>query len=417
MNVTIAPAPLEGTLPAVSSKSDAHRLLICAALADRPTVLALPALSEDIEATIRCLRALGAGIVRSGETVTVSPIERVPDAPLLPCGESGSTLRFLLPVAAALTEGARFTGRGRLPDRPVGALRAAMEAHGVTFSAEKLPFALSGRLQGGSYALPGDVSSQYLTGLLLALPHVPDDSTLTLTTKLESAAYVDMTLSALRRFGGSVSDGGGVYALPGGQRFHSPGAAAVDGDWSSAAFFLTAGAIGREVTVTGLDADSPQGDKAVLDILRRFGAETETRGNAVTVRPAPLRGCEIDVSGIPDLLPVLSVAAACASGETRFTNAARLRLKESDRLAAVSAMLRSLGGSVTELPDGLTVRGGALTGGTVDGFRDHRIVMSAAIAAIRCSGPVTITGAGAAAKSYPAFFDDYTLLGGNCDVL
>lgn len=416
MDVKIAPAPLAGTLPAIPSKSDAHRALICSALADRPTVLELPQTSADIDATCACLEALGAIIARRGDTVTVTPIRSLPDKALLDCGESGSTLRFLLPVAAALCPSVCFTGHGRLPERPIGELKSAMEAHGVAFSSEKLPFDTSGLLVGGNYRLPGNVSSQYITGLLLAMPKLSAPSTLILTTALESAAYVDITLHALRRFGISVNLLSNGYAVPGGQTFSSPGTLAVDGDWSNGAFFLAAGALGRPVTLTGLDLDSPQGDKAVLEVLKSFGAEVSVSGGDVTVAPAPLQGITLDVSEIPDLLPILAVVAACASGETRFEGAARLRLKESDRLTATANLLRALGGDAEELPDGLIVRGRALTGGTADGCNDHRIVMAAAVAAIRCAGAVTVTGAEAVHKSYPAFFDDYAKLGGDVHV-
>ena len=417
MDVIIAPVPLAGTLPAIPSKSDAHRALICSALADRPTVLELPQTSADIDATCACLEALGAIIARRGDTVTVTPIRSLPEKALLDCGESGSTLRFLLPVAAALCPSVCFTGHGRLPERPIGELKSAMEAHGVAFSSEKLPFDTSGLLVGGNYRLPGNVSSQYITGLLLAMPKLSAPSTLILTTALESAAYVDITLHALRRFRISVNLLSNGYAVPGGQTFSSPGTLAVDGDWSNGAFFLAAGALGRTVTLTGLDLDSPQGDKAVLEVLKSFGAEVSVSGGDVTVAPAPLQGITLDVSEIPDLLPILAVVAACASGETRFEGAARLRLKESDRLTATANLLRALGGDAEELPDGLIVRGRALTGGTADGCNDHRIVMAAAVAAIRCAGAVTVTGAEAVHKSYPAFFDDYAKLGGDVHVL
>lgn len=416
MTATLTPAPLSGTVAAIPSKSDAHRLLICAALADAPTTLALHATSADIDATLRCLAALGAAVEWDGQSVCVQPGAPA-GCPTLDCGESGSTLRFLLPVAAALCKQTRFTGSGRLPSRPLADLTAAMRAHGVAFSAEALPFETSGLLQGGDYALPGHVSSQYITGLLLALPLAAADSVLTLTSPLQSAGYVAMTRSALTRFGVEAQETEAGWRIPGNQTYHPPGALSVAGDWSNAAFFLTAGAIGKPVTVTGLDLEDPQGDRAIVDLLRQLGAAVSISGDAVTVSPAPLRGCEIDVSDVPDLLPVLAVAAACAHGETRFTGAARLRLKESDRLTAVSALLRDLGGSVTELPDGLIVRGGALCGGTVDSFHDHRLVMSAAVAAIRCTDPVTILDAGAVEKSYPAFFQDYTALGGSAHVL
>ncbi len=417
MIARITPAPLGGTIPAIASKSDAHRLLILAALSQGETRLKMEQRSEDIDATIGCLRTLGALIEILPDGVVVRGIEHPNDNPLLDCGESGSTFRFLLPVAAALCEHVRFTGSGRLPERPIGELMRVMQSRGVAFSDERLPFSTTGKLTGGDFALPGNVSSQYLTGLLLALPTLKNDSTITLTTHLESAAYVDITLHALKRFGVRVRFQNGVYAVSGGQAIQSPGMLHVDGDWSNAAFFLAAGALGNPVCMTGLDLDSPQGDKAILTALRKFGALVETTTDAISVSPAKLAGCVIDVGETPDMLPILAVLGACAAGETRLVNAARLRLKESDRLASVSAMLRALGGIVEELPDALVITGGALAGGTVDSCRDHRIAMSAAIAAIRCANEVSILGADAVKKSYPAFYTDYNQLGGHADVV
>ena len=417
MNATIHPAPLSGDIAAIASKSDAHRLLILAALSKGETKLTMERRSEDIDATIGCLRALGAEISLLPDGVLVRGIERVNQNPLLDCGESGSTFRFLLPVAAALCEQARFVGGGRLPERPIGELMRAMEGHGVTFSADRLPFSTNGKLTGGDFSLPGNVSSQYLTGLLLALPLLAEPSTISLTTKLESAAYVDITLHALRRFGVSVLVADESYRIPGGQTIHSAGELRVDGDWSNAAFFLVAGAIGAPVRLTGLNLNSPQGDKAILDALLAFGASLKATAKTIFVSPAPLFGCEIDVGETPDLLPILAVLGACANGETRLVNAARLRLKESDRLASVSAMLRTLGASVEERADSLIITGGKLAGGTVDSCKDHRIAMSAAIASIRCRGEVTILGADAVNKSYPTFFEDFNRLGGRAHVV
>lgn len=416
MNVRITPAPLSGTIAAIPSKSDAHRLLICAALSDGPTELALSQSSQDIDATVGCLAALGAKIEPTGDALRISPILKPAESPVLDCGESGSTLRFLIPVAAAVCEKAAFTGRGRLPQRPLSQLAAAMESHGVAFSAEKLPLTISGRLRSGEYALPGNVSSQYVTGLLLALPLLEGDSRITLTTGLESAAYVDITLCALGKFGISTTRQKDGFLVPGGQRFRSPGRVTVDGDWSNAAFFLCAGAIGGEITVAGLNPASPQGDRKIAEFLRRFGAKITESEAGITAKRSRLTGCEIDINETPDLLPALAVAAAFAQGETRFVNAARLRLKESDRLTSTANLIHSLGGRAEELPEGLVVHGQKLTGGRADSFHDHRIAMAAAIAAIGCDRPVVIEDAGAAAKSYPAFYQDYAKLGGIADV-
>lgn len=417
MNVTITPAALGGEVRAIPSKSDAHRKLICAALARSPSRIELGGSSADIDATVRCLRALGARIELNNGAAAIEPIAGQAERPLLDCGESGSTFRFMLPVAAAICGLARFTGAGRLPQRPIGDLTRAMSENGVSFSAESLPFETSGRLKPGTFSLPGGVSSQYVTGLMLALPLLDADSEIVLTTPLESRSYVELTLRVLREFGVTVRETGSGWAIPGRRAFEPPERVCVDGDWSNGAFFLCAGAVSAPMTVTGLYTSSTQGDKEIMNVLRRFGAGVSVSGSSVTVEPGELRGCEIDVREIPDLLPVLAVTAACAGGVTNFTGAARLRLKESDRLAATAQMLTNLGIEVEEKPDGLAVTGGKMTGGTVDGCGDHRMVMAAAIAASRCSFPVTITGAEAVNKSYPGFFEDYRAVGGAANVI
>lgn len=424
MKVRLTPVKLCGSIPAISSKSDAHRLLIAAALSDRETEILCNVLSEDIRATARCLAALGAKVAFSENRMRVHPIPRTENAEGAPvtldCGESGSTLRFLLPVVSALGKNGVFTGGGRLPQRPITELREAMEAHGVHFSEKgAFPIHTSGALKAGEYTLRGDVSSQYVTGLLFALPLLSDDSTLRLLPPVESKPYIEMTMATLRRFRIRIFFTGEEFWIPGGQTYKSPGTVSVEGDWSNAAFFLTAGALGAPVTVTGLNPDSPQGDKAILEILRRMGAAVETAGESATVSPGALHGIAQDMADIPDLAPIFSVAAAAArTGETAIQNAARLRLKESDRLAAIHRMLGSLGVSCTETADGLLIPGGqSISGGETSGFGDHRMVMAAAIASILAETPVTIDGAEAVEKSYPHFFEDFKYLGGMVDVL
>jgi 3-phosphoshikimate 1-carboxyvinyltransferase len=417
MDVQISPSPLRGVVKAIPSKSDAHRLLICAALADNPTEIEVPETSQDIDATVSCLRALGADIKYKNGIFYVTPIGKIPESPYLDCGESGSLLRFILPVVSTIAEKASFDGHGRLPERPIGELVSVMEEHGVVFSSHKLPLSISGKMSGGDFYLPGNISSQYITGLLLSLPNTKDGGNIHLTTELESAAYVDMTLFALSRFGIEVTKIQDGWHIPGGQKFKSPGKLQADGDWSNSAFFLTAGAICGEVTVSGLDVNSTQGDKKILEILSRFGAEVSVSGNNVTVKKAPLHGCNIDLKNIPDLLPTLAVAAAFSDGTTVFTGGARLRIKESDRLKTVCALVNSLGGIAAETDDGIIVKGSPISGGVVNGSGDHRIVMAASIAGTMANGNVTILGADAADKSYPGFFGDFKLLGGKCNVI
>ncbi len=421
MDVKITPAPLRGTLRAIASKSDAHRCLICAALCDAPTEVVIFDLNRDIEATMRCLSGLGAQFLRVDEGVwRVVPISEPPSQVLLDCGESGSTLRFLLPVAAALCRETKVQGAGRLPQRPLSALREELEAHGCTFDAAQLPFIMRGGLTPGRFTLPGNISSQYVTGLLFALPLLFGDSEILLTTPLESAGYVSMTLRTLARFNIDITVllNGGGYHIKGGQRYRSPGRITAEGDWSNAAFWLAAGAVSGPVTVTGLERDTAQGDSAIVPLLERFGAHTERHGGYTTSAPRALKGITIDAAEIPDLVPVLSVLACAAVGTTRIINASRLRIKESDRLQTVAQSLTALGGSVCELPDGLIIEGtGSLKGGEVDSFNDHRIAMAMSIAATLCTGDVILCDASAVEKSYPKFFEDYKTLGGKADVI
>ena len=460
VDAVVAPGGLGGCVRAISSKSAAHRMLVCAALADAPTAVRCTTTSQDIEATCACLRALGADVVRAGEELLVTPVPR--DAlgragaarARLDCGESGSTLRFLLPVVCALGAPAELDGHGRLPERPLEPLRVRLNEHGARVSAEGVwPVAVDGRLDGGAFDLPGNVSSQYVTGLLLALPLLGEGGQVRLHGAVESRPYIDMTLAALAAFGVEaretreavcgevdgyeVCEMCTVFTVPAGSRYISPGAVEVEGDWSNAAFWLCTGALSdTPVTVEGLNLRSVQGDRAVLDALRAFGADVrldEARGgatvcgrDAATGQRLPLRGVELDAHDVPDLVPVLCVVASCAEGETRVVNAARLRIKESDRLQTTAELVNALGCMVEELPDALVVHGrgwvraagaGApLAGCAVRSHDDHRIAMAAAVAAGAAEGPVSIARAQAVAKSYPTFFADLLALGGAVEV-
>ena len=398
MQVTIHPGKLRGRVQAPPSKSHAHRLLICAALADGETAIEGAGASKDIEATARCLTALGACVAPEQDALRVRPIGVPNKNALLDCGESGSTLRFLLPLCALFNCAATLVGHGRLPERPNGPLLKAMRAHGAAFKGEGLPMTVSGGLRGGEYHLPGDVSSQFFTGLLLALPLADEDSEVTADTPLESAPYVDLTLSAMRAFGVRAERTPRGFRVPGRQNYVSPGRLRVEGDWSGAAFWLAANALGGEVTVEGLNPLSAQGDRAAQTLF------------------LPENLACADVRDVPDLMPALAAVMAAVPGRHRIVGAARLRIKESDRLRAMAEALRALGGSVRETEDGLAIEGGSLAGGTVDGCGDHRVVMSAAVLAAACKGAVTILGAEAADKSYPGFFADFAALGGKMDV-
>ncbi len=407
MDKLIIPRPLGGKIAAIASKSQAHRLLICAALADIPTDLSCAELSKDIEATAACLTALCADTVYQNSVYLITP--RPPAAAChCDCGESGSTLRFLLPVAAALGVKTTFQLHGRLPERPLSPLWEELESHGCKLSRPTADTVLcEGKLTGGAYHMAGNISSQFISGLLFALPLTGEESDIMLTSPLESADYVRMTLAALRTFGIEIEERKTGWHIPAGQQYRSCGSAEVEGDWSNAAFWLTAGAISKTVTVTGLSPDSPQGDRKIADLLARFGAEVTWETNAVTVRPGMLHGIDIDARDIPDLVPPLALAAACAEGTTRIYGAERLKIKESDRLRSVAGALNSLGAEVDILPDGLLIHGGKLIGGTVDSQNDHRIAMLAAIASSVCAEPIRLLGAEAVEKSYPRFWADF----------
>ena len=388
MNLCITPGPLEGTVTPPPSKSQAHRAILAQLLAGGGTVSNLET-SQDIEATQRCAAALKA---------------QGTDLPLLDCGESGSTLRFLIPIALALRGGGRFTGRGRLMDRPQKPYFDIFDEKGIFYEQKDGALTVKGELKPGEYRLPGNVSSQFVTGLLYALPLLEGESRIVLTSPLESRGYVDMTLDVLDRFGVRVEVLEDGFLVPGDQVFQARDFT-IEADWSQAAFWLAAGLLGNPVLTVGLSDQSTQGDRVIDEHFASFAWGT-------------WRTVEIDVSNCPDLLPPLAVMAAFHDGTTRLINAVRLRLKESDRLATVTKMLTALGGQVEEGPDWLAIPGTRfLRGGTVDGANDHRIVMAAAIAATRCTGPVTILGAEAVNKSYPTFWDEYKRLGGEFDVL
>ena len=413
MTVSVNASSASGKVSIIPSKSVAHRLLICAALSDAPTEIVCNASSKDIEATVSCLRKMGAEIEEKNGIFKVNPIKKPLGGEIF-CGESGSTLRFLIPVAAALGEKNKFTGAGRLPERPCMPLVEALRANGAEIEYEgKLPLEVSGGLKAGKFRIAGDISSQFITGLILALPLLEGESEIEITGKIESRPYIDITLDCIGKFGIDATFEGNVIRFRGGKYRAPKERLTVEGDWSNVAFWLCLGAMTeRGITVSGLNPDSLQGDRAVAEILSRFGAEVSWKNGDITVRRGKLRAVDIDAAEIPDLVPALSVIAAVAEGKTRIYNAQRLRIKESDRIESTAMLLRSLGATVTETEDGLAIEGREkLRGGKVDSFNDHRIAMSAAVASAVAEGNVTISGAEAIRKSYGDFFEILSALG------
>ena len=411
MNYCITPGSRSGSVAVPASKSMAHRLLIAAALSEENCQLSCNGISKDILATMNCLCSLGSRIENlENHELEIVPMDHFPKQLChLPCNESGSTLRFLLPIVGALGCPTEFHMADGLAKRPMDALLAVLETHGLHIKKETNTLLCKGQLCAGDYTIPGSISSQYVSGLLFALPLLNGDSTLQITGQIASRDYITMTETVLKQAGIHFQKRGARYQIPGGQAYHLTGKTIIEADWSNAAFFLCMGALSKKgVTVNQLSLLSPQGDREILPILHRFGAKIEVSVNAVTVRRGRLCGQTIDASAIPDLVPTISALAVCAEGTTKIVNVGHLRYKESDRLTTTSAMLSALGADIAELPEGLVIHGKAnLTGGTIDAANDHRIAMAAAVAACSCQNAVCIEDAMCVDKSYPDFWKHF----------
>lgn len=406
---------LSGEVFCPSSKSVAHRELIAAALSDMPSLLLCRGISKDVEATISCLRSLGADITVDRELIKISPIKEPARSPILNCRESGTTLRFMIPLAAFLGADATFECAPSLARRPISVLCEELERHGVCFpDGYSFPLRMSGRAVGSEWRIRGDVSSQFISGLLLAFPLARQNMSLEIIGRCESLPYVDITRSVMKKRGIDVLFKDGIYSLAK-CSYLSPISegvpAAVEADWSGAAFWLASGLSSEEgITVRGLSLSSPQGDKAILDLLRSAGADISATEDGVTVKKSTLRAFECNCADTPDMVPVLSICAAIAKGESRIHGTERLRLKESDRIESTLGMLSSLGISASYSDGTLTIEGGRIRGGHVEGCNDHRIVMSAAVASCFTDGRIEISDAGAVSKSYPDFFSHFASL-------
>lgn len=395
-NITVTPSALSGKITVPASKSISHRALICAALAKGRSEIKNLLDCADTEATINILNAFGAKIGRNGGLTTVEGIEAPSKSAVADCLESGSTLRFLIPVAAALGCEAEFHGRAKLPERPITPYFTELTKNGIIFKTETMPYKISGQLRAGDYRLAGDISSQFISGLLFALPLLNGDSRIIITSPLQSKPYVDITIAELSRFGVKTEETEYGYFVRGNQSY-VPQNTVIEADMSHAAFFAVANALGSEIEIEGLNMNSLQGDKAIIDIIKKANG----------------KAFDADASQIPDLVPILTVLAAFSKGTSHIFNCGRLRLKECDRLAVTASELNRLGARVTENSDSLTIEGvDKIHGGICDSHVDHRIAMSLAIASTRSDEPVTINGAECVSKSYPNFFEDFRALGG-----
>ncbi|MBQ8164872.1 MAG: 3-phosphoshikimate 1-carboxyvinyltransferase [Clostridia bacterium] len=405
MDITVKSAVLNGSVSVVDSKSEAHRKLICSLLSFGKTSVICSNTSDDINATINCLKALNAEVSQDEKNIYVDSENIKATGAELNCGESGSTLRFFIPIVCALGLNVTFTGEGRLPERTNAVLIDLLSKKGCMFDrADGLPLTVSGKIESGTYEIPGNISSQYISGLLFALPLLSGDSVIKIIGKTESVPYIDLTLEALSEFGikADFDKSKGEIKVYGNQKYKSSGNVKVNGDWSNGAFWLCLSNLaGNKLNVENLKADSVQGDKAIVDIITKIKSADD--GETVTV----------DCRQIPDLVPVMSVFASSRKGETVFSGCERLKIKESDRIKTTVEMITNLGGNAEEIENGIRIYGkGKLTGGTVECYNDHRIAMSSAVASTICDGDVIIKGAQCVKKSYPLFFEEFQRLGG-----
>lgn len=410
MDIKIIPSALYGEVNIPPSKSAAHRALICAALSEGTSRVTPFCTSKDIKATAQCLRALGMRVEADDKGYTVGRSDTAKNGVLDFC-ESGSTARFLLPVAAALGADATAVGQGRLPERPMEVLTSLMRQHGVEVSSDNLPIEIKGKMTSGEFALAGNISSQYISGLMLAAPLMEGDTYIIPTTALESVGYIDMTISAMERQGVTVEETNNGWKISARQKYQ-PVDIQIEGDWSQVAFFMSAAAIGGDIKIHGLDFSSKQGDMAALDVFAAFGADITIENDVLHIKRGTLRGITVNAADIPDMVPAIAATAAFAEGKTVIHSAGRLRIKESDRIKTTIAALSAMGVKTEEKEDGMVIYGGKVKGGVIDGANDHRIVMAFSVAAAYADGESTLLGAEAISKSYPEFFDDFNRLGG-----
>lgn len=416
-NVMIDPGGLTGEVKVPPSKSICHRAVICAGLSQGRSRLYDVAFSQDIDATCEAMKSFGVGIEKKNGLLEIEGTGQLRTADRdIDCRESGSTLRFLIPLAAAAGGTTTFHGKGKLVERPLNPYYEIFDSQGIDYKARdgKLPLTVSSRLKPGEYRLEGGISSQFISGLLFALPLMDGASKISITTELESKPYVDLTIDVLGRFSVEVENHGYNELIIKGNQRYRPTDYTVEGDYSQAAFWLAAGTLGADISCRGLKLDSLQGDKAILHIIESMGGKIVRGKDMVKAMPSKISGTTIDASQCPDLVPVISVLAALSKGITSITNAGRLRIKESDRLAALASELSKLGADIEEKNDGLLIRGKEfLEGGLVDSWNDHRIAMALAVASLRCKDPVMIKDADCVRKSYPNFWEHFKALGGN----
>ena len=423
-NLMITPSKLSGEVKIPPSKSMAHRAIICAALSDGLSIIENIDYSDDIIATIEGMKALGASIVKYDDYLEIVGIYKSNkennEFRIINCNESGSTLRFLVPISMLFSGKSKFVGKGNLGKRPLTTYYNIFENQGIEYSCEEgnLNLIINGKLKPGNFEVEGNVSSQFITGLLFTLPLLNSDSKITITTKMESKGYIDLTLSAMKAFDIEIINNNYEEFIIKGNQTYKSRDYRVEGDYSQAAFFLSADALSNNVVIHDLKLESLQGDKEVIDILNRMGLKLKNKNNGLIGEVSSnLKATVIDGSQCPDIIPVISLVAALSTGTTEIINAGRLRIKECDRLSAVTTELNKLGAKITEKEDGLIIEGVTKLKGGVEvwSHKDHRIAMTLAIASTVCSEPIILKDYECVSKSYPEFWTDFKNLGGVFD--
>lgn len=420
-NIKIVPCKLGGDIKVPSSKSLCHRSIICASLSKGRSTIQNVYFSKDILATIEAMKSLGVEINTFEDSVCINGTAKVVlENRSIFCGESGSTLRFIIPVVSTLGEEVVLSGAGKLVERPLDVYYKIFDEQKICYSNSegRLPLHINGILKSGNYKIKGDISSQFITGLLFALPLLEGDSEIEVTTELESKPYVDMTLDMLQKFNIHVVNENYEKFIVKGRQLYKSCDYYVETDFSQAAFFLVIGVLGNKVSCQKMNINSHQGDKHIVDILKEMGGNIQILDNCITAIPSKTNGVIVDAAQCPDLVPVIASIAAVSNGVTEIINASRLRLKESDRLQAISSQLNKIGADVKEKKDGLVINGkNKLKGGVVSSFNDHRIAMALASVSSMCSGNLVIQGADCVNKSYPDFWNDFAKIGGHVEYI
>ena len=393
MNIKIQGSAVCGKVNSIPSKSFVHRILICDFLSGKEVRDEFNGFSsKDILATANCLRA-----IRKGEKE-------------LNCFESGSTLRFLIPLSASIGGEFKFFGQGKLMERPNEQLFAVLNEKGVEIEKCADFIKIKGKLSAGEYKIRGDISSQYITGLMFALSNLKESSKIILTTPLSSKPYVDITQEVLSAYGVNIEKTEYGFFIKGNQKFN--GNLAPEGDWSNMATFLVLGALAGDITIKGLNLNSVQGDKEILSVLKCAGAIIEQKEKEIRVKRSEIKGFSFNADACPDLVPVLAVLGAVAKGKTEIHGVERLKIKESDRILSTISMLKAFNINAESDGKSIIIYGGTVKPGKVDSFNDHRIVMASAILSTLCQEESQIFNANAVEKSYPTFFKDYISVGG-----